>query len=291
MSLRQKIKSNKLVGPLAIKASAFYNYYIRILRHYRFYLKNKRNLDKNIELKNKYAGKRCFILGCGPSINTQDLTPLKDELCISVSNFFVHKDFKTISPEFHLFAESHTPITDKQLFDLFTGAEEKLSPDQNVFVGIRDNIFVRDNKLFSKNKIYNYTIPCSVNYKTITKIDFTKQLPPIMTVAHIALYLGIYLGCKEIYLLGCDHDTILHLGESRHFYKENESALTRGGYNEWHHTDWGAHFRAYSLLWAIYKRVKAYAEKENIKIVNSTPKSLLDIFPRRSLEEVLKAKK
>ena len=47
-------------------------------------------LQKNRMLRDLHAGKRCFIVGNGPSIKAQDLTPLRDEVTIVVSSFFRH---------------------------------------------------------------------------------------------------------------------------------------------------------------------------------------------------------
>ena len=52
-------------------------------------------------LKNKYQGKRCFILGNGPSLKQQDLTLLKDEITF-VSNWFVlHDKYEEINPDYY----------------------------------------------------------------------------------------------------------------------------------------------------------------------------------------------
>ena len=90
--------------------------YIQLIQ----YLKGKTNfknriLAENSILKNRSINiGRCFILATGPSINDIDLSILKGEFCISVSNFFVHPLFNEIKPEYHIFAESHHPITEEQ---------------------------------------------------------------------------------------------------------------------------------------------------------------------------------
>ena len=69
--------------------------------------------EENINLKDCHRGERCFILATGPSIQKQDLTLLKNEICISVSNFFVHPDYKKIKPLYHCIAPYHKPITEE----------------------------------------------------------------------------------------------------------------------------------------------------------------------------------
>jgi hypothetical protein len=98
------------------------------------------------------------------------------------------------------------------------------------------------------------------------------------------------MGAFQICLLGCDHDWILHLKETRHFYDEKNSELSRRGYNEaWQRsTDYQAEFEDYVKLWKRYKDIRSYAQKRNIKIFNCTPESFLDVFPRKEMESVLK---
>ena len=59
-------------------------------------------LAKNTVFEGCHRGERAFLLGCGPSIKTQDLKPLANEICMSVSNFFVHPDFDLIQPAYHI---------------------------------------------------------------------------------------------------------------------------------------------------------------------------------------------
>ena len=119
-------------------------------------------------------------------------------------------------------------------------------------------------------------------------INFSKRLPIIQTSPHIAVYLSLYLDVKEIYLLGVDHDWILHIGETRHFYDEKKSALAQTGYNEWLESDLGTECEAYGRLWKIYRQIRTYATKHKVVIINATTGSLLDVFPRANLEEILK---
>lgn len=58
-------------------------------------------LRKNVELKSIYNNKRCFIIGNGPSINSQDLKLLKDEYTFVVNPFFEFKDYEAVHPKFY----------------------------------------------------------------------------------------------------------------------------------------------------------------------------------------------
>lgn len=62
-------------------------------------------IKKNLELKNMYVGKRCFVLGNGPSLDTEDLTQLKAEYVFTVNQCMRRKDFKKIKTNFHFWAD------------------------------------------------------------------------------------------------------------------------------------------------------------------------------------------
>ena len=62
---------------------------------------------KNVPLKNMFAGRRCFLIGNGPSLKTQDITLLKNEVTVVASSFFRHPDAKVVNPPFWVFADPY----------------------------------------------------------------------------------------------------------------------------------------------------------------------------------------
>ncbi|MDO8590884.1 MAG: hypothetical protein Q7R65_02800 [bacterium] len=273
--LKEKIKNTPFIGRRLV---GLYSGFLR--------LKDRKFLKKNKELENQFASRKIFILATGPSIKTQNLKILSGQLSISVSNFFVHPDFQIIKPEYHIFAPFHPPITEDQSVKLFADAERHFPEGQKVFVSTTDRYIVEKYGLLKTSNIYYYA-PGHKELDPNDKLDFTKQIPGIQTSPHIAMYLALFLGAKEIILLGCDHDWILHLKETRHFYDEKESVLTQNNYNEWEGHDLEVELRSYLSLWQKYKKIKSYAAGRSVSIYNATPSSLLDVFPRKNLTEYL----
>lgn len=276
--IKNTIKNIPVVGRRAV---GLYAWYLRV--------QDKKIMAKNRELKGVFAGKRVFVIATGPSIKRQNLKPLEGELCISVSNFFLHPDFNVVKPAAHLFAPSHPPITDEQFGAWMKDAEAHFQESQNVLISLSDRAIVEKSGAFKKQHVYYYASG-RTPIKPSGEIDFTKEIPRFQTSPHIGIYLAMYMGIKEINLLGCDHDWILHIGETRHFYDEKDAVLSRLGYNEWS-KDLQPEFEAYVSLWKIYKSIKAYAERNSITIANCTPGSLLDMFPRANFEEMSTNKK
>ena len=52
------------------------------------YEENKRICDELKSYKNIHKGERCFIIGTGPSLKTEDLDKLKDEFTFSSHRIF-----------------------------------------------------------------------------------------------------------------------------------------------------------------------------------------------------------
>jgi hypothetical protein len=73
-------------------------------------------LSKNDILRNRHKGKRCFIIGTGPSIQGQDLSPLCSEICFVLNFFYLHPEYKKISPDYYVFSglanHPHISLTD-----------------------------------------------------------------------------------------------------------------------------------------------------------------------------------
>ncbi|MES2087648.1 MAG: hypothetical protein V4467_01500 [Patescibacteria group bacterium] len=288
--MRTVLKKIPILGNLLKKTGDIRRAIKDSFNSYNFYRRYKKILRANEVMAGSARNKRVFILATGPSIKSQNLSILKDEICISVSNFFVHPDFKTILPKYHVFAPSHDPIPDSQIVLWFADAEKHFPEGQEVFVALHDKFLVDGNNLFKKQKVRYYQIDYARKGK-IEKIDFTKRIPAIQTVAHLATYLGLYLEPQELYLLGVDHDWILHIDKGRHFYEEEKSVLVQGiPQKSPVQKDLEDEFRNYLNLWHLYKNIRAYAASHGVSIKNATPGSLLDVFPRVNLETLFERK-
>ena len=259
------------------------------------------NSDNGLSnFKDKYKGKRCFILATGPSIATQDLSLLAGEYCIAVSMFHLHKEIRKIKPIWHVLAPVHPPFkldTVKKIIDTCYDRYKGLE-DINFMVGhinyefaYKEYIRNNPNQFESefKNRIHyvDYNKSYSItdqNYSSIDIWDLEKRPFGMRTVIFPAIQLAYYLGFNEIILLGCDHDYLLDLSrvESHHFYPEKEGFSDKEIFSvnleEWFYT--------YYILWKEYRLIRTYMEEQNIKILNATNGGMLDVFPRVKFESL-----
>ncbi|GJD21806.1 hypothetical protein RIVM261_067620 [Rivularia sp. IAM M-261] len=254
---------------------------------------------KNSLLKNKHHGERCFILATGPSIKEQDLSLLKGEICIGVSHFFLHKDIKIIRPQYHVLAPYHYPFNFDTLTKVFDGLNEHYSEDVNYFFGhthyeysifnfLKENPQVRKKNTYFINYCYSQVLN-EHNYKNNNIWNICNSPFAIRTVIYIAIQIALYMGCKQIYLLGCDHDYLNDTNRvtNHHFYKE-EDGISDAEHLSYFTTErW---FEEYYLRWHQYRLMREYAELKGCQIFNATKGGMLDVFRRVDLSKLLQDK-
>lgn len=254
--------------------------------------------ERNIKFRNIHKGQRCFILATGPSINKQDLRPLKNEICFAVSQFYLHKDIREIDPLYHVDAPNHAPFGLEVLQKSFEGFKELYSDRTTYFFGYTPYEystynFLEQNPQFKNDNMYflNYSHSQPLdetNYKNPNVWDICKSPFSVRTVVYSAIQIAVYMGFKEIYLVGFDHDYLLNIarGHSNHFYKGKEEIDDSDG---WLSTE--EFFLVYHLRWKQYRLMQTYLETIGCGIYNATEGGLLDVFPRISLELVLAGNK
>ena len=242
-------------------------------------------LARNRTLHNRHRGERCFILATGPSIKGQDLTLLRNETCIAVSNFFVHPDYALIKPRYYCLAPHHPPITEDAwqawMTELSAGVGEA-----TMFFSLVDQQRNTHDGLFANNEIHFLSMGGAWQRVRTKGVDLTHPVPGPQSVPVMALLIAIYMGFQSIYLLGCDHDWILHVGNSAHFYNENRHALNRKNYDEWLGSDFSSTCQDYINLWQQYRNIRDSAKLSSTKIYNATDGGLLDVFPRSAYNTI-----
>jgi hypothetical protein len=255
----------------------------------------KNVLGHNRAFRNIHAGKRCFILGTGPSINKQNLIPLKDELCISLNFFYYHRDYHSINPRYSVVSGLHVHpiIPDETGLKWFQEIERKIT-STDMFFNYFDRQVILENNLFKNRKVHYLHFTSRLDDLMRDGIDATKPLYPFQSVSVAAIQLAIYMGFKEIYLLGLDHDWILRFPERlpTHFYQPPESILEKNGLIDWAEEemeqDLEQEFYNHWILWHQYKCLKRFAGQNRIGIYNATDGGLLDVFKRVDYDALIK---
>lgn len=248
-------------------------------------------LLKNKVLKNKYKGKRLFILGSGGSIKLYDLKQLKDEYVMTQNNFHVHPDIVEINPAFHCVVPYYQ--TDKEhdiWIDWIKDMDEKL-PNTQFFWGKNTKSMIDEN--FENIKKKSYYVKARYNLLTLNsaRINISKTIMGIPTVTTQCISTALYMGFSEIYLLGFDNDQVCHeRKEQNRFYGMSKITDTNAERDQLDKQYAKNISLSWFNKWLTSKQLdllESYAVKYNIKIINASNEGLIDNFVRKPLKEII----
>ena len=218
------------------------------------------------KLQNKYKGKRCFILGNGPSLNDIELDLLQDEYTFG-SNFIYRKTETTdFRPTFYI-AEDRFVFQTKGFYEnidaykcntLFFPAKykRKINHSKN------NNIFFELN-----TELYNREINSSQELKFA--IDFSKGAYSYFSVIYLQLQLAYFLGFKDIYLLGVDFNYPKVNKDDKHIHQVSNEEMLSG-----------------QLLG--FQKAKNIFEADKRSIKNATKGSKLEVFEKIDFNSLMK---
>lgn len=159
------------------------------------YHRNKRRWKK---LKGKFAGKRVFLIGNGPSLNKTPLYLLKDEYTLCFNRFDLMTERFCWYPTFFAMADT-TVAEDIQDIVKKTIEKTKYAFFLSVYKGwsIEKVLPQKDNILYFYHEFHDFS----------KKLPFTKGGS---TVAIEGLQILNYLGFDEIVLIGVDMNYVIH---------------------------------------------------------------------------------
>ena len=228
----------------------------------KLYKKNKYDVFFS-NIKDSKKGKKCFIIGNGPSLTVDDLNKI-----INIDSFAaneIHKIFSKTKfrPTYYLVMDRYTKSSPQMIRDL----ECKI-----MFLG---DYYCRFNQVMREDYIclhQHYSID-DVNYKISEDISKKVNISP--TVSFVAMQIAAYMGYSEIYLLGFDHNyayeflsngkAVKTASKASHFFKDdNEEDII---------ADVIGMTRCYEIF-------REYAEKKGIVVKNATRGGKLEVFER-----------
>ena len=253
-------------------------------------IKDIKSIDKkyNDRFKNMHSKDRCFIIGTGPSIKEQDLLLLKDEIVIGVSGLFQHNDIDIINPSYYVLPpvfRGHKDYYDEENFiTWFKNMDIALSDKTIMILDIGDKKYIEKYNIFENKEIVWKTYAYWDKDIEINTIDLL-SMPNIWSVSESAIQSAIYLGFKEIYILGFDHTWFDNIWD--HFTDDYMKDFDKNKLNEckvW--VDSEHEMIRHAQIFNKYK--KLYALKQNIYNANADANSYVDTFPKVKFEDLFK---
>lgn len=266
----------------------------------RFYKKDnelKKFVTRNKSLKNKYEGERCFIFGNGPSINKLNFSLFSNEYTFTVNQLSKHPDFYKLNTNFHVWQDERFFLYENIKSLEFLSVLENVQTENN-----KPLLFYRGTlrKLLESNNINKelkkyYFLPIKPRkYYFYKLIDYSKPVQDYPTVVQTCITLAVFMGFKEIYLLGCDCTGIISIVNSR--LQAAESSLYSYNINEFEKkrlekmttfSTFRDEMASQVEIIDLYGKLLKYCKKHKVKLFNATKGGLLESLPRINLKEVL----
>lgn len=239
------------------------------------YFKFTTNGRKLKELQNKHKGQRCFIVGNGPSLRIEDLTTLHNhgEVTFAFNRIFQIFD-KTPWRPYYFISQDSLALT--------TSAEEMSDiPAKAKFIPIEAKWY---QGIQIEGAVYFHLTPNDEKDYHL----FSKSIPSMIfnstTVAYTAIQLAVWMGFKEIYLIGTDHH--FHTTRDRHgkiHIDSNAKDYFADDYNKKRNGEWLPNVDASTMA---FESAKAYADSMGISIFNATRGGKLEVFERRDFDNL-----
>ncbi|MCM1317929.1 MAG: hypothetical protein NC241_07125 [Bacteroides sp.] len=235
-----------------------------------------------------------IILANGPSLNqtiAESLPSLQANPTLAVNFAANAPEFRTLRPRYYVLIDPHffSATDDPNVTRLWDNLARVDWPMTLIVPARRRRL-----------------IPASVNIDTLTVNDIAVEgflplenaafargwgMPRPRNVLIPSIMAAIAMGFKEIYLTGADHSwmkTISVDDNNRvvsiqpHFYKDNDKELARVR-TDYLHRPLHTILDSFRIAFASYHTIARFAATRGIRIVNSTPGSYIDAFPRAPL--------
>lgn len=252
-------------------------------------------LKSNNRFKDIHKGQKCFIIGNGPSVRQQNLSLLNEQITFTVNQMARSDQFKEINTQYHLWADSSFFKTelncegDYKLLEIM----KRLPKQVECFFPYNSaKEYVEKFGLDSDINVNYYADNAFVNEKE--EIDFTGFIRVGYTVVQYAIRLALYMGFKEIYLLGCECTTIMNVINARlssytsvtHCYEIDDKEKERAK-NMYFSLPMQEYYKSELGVLEEYRLLREYCEDRGVKLRNCTPGGLLEEIPRENYEDVV----
>lgn len=243
----------------------------------------------NLRYANRHLGQRCFILGNAPSLNNHDLTLLRHDVVFSVSNGYLHPDYSIYKPKYHCLPRipySEVRFTKEHTLTWLTEMDSRIG-DATLAVSGEEASLLHTHGLCPQRDILPLDFAMAPYQMPANIIDICGPLATVQSVPVMTLNIALYMGFKDVYILGVDHSDLCDRKYVYFYEKSLNTGLegsvdAEGNLTESNFSTISGLFR----LFAQYEEIKKAAALRNVSIFNANPLGLLDTFPRVRYEDL-----
>ena len=229
------------------------------------------NEQKLAKFKNIHRGKRCFIIGNGPSLNKCNLRYLKSEKTFGVNSIFLNYETMGFYPTYYV-------VEDILVAEDRASQINSYNKSQKFFGNYLNYCIADSEETIWLNVLMRYEdYPDFPNFSK----NALRKLWAGGTVTYLCMQLAYYMGFNEVYLVGFDHS-----------YKIPSDVRIEGNViqsasedpNHFDNSYFGKGYRWHDprvdRMEIAYNKAKYYFEKDGRKIYNATVEGHLEVFER-----------
>lgn len=260
-------------------------------------------IESNEDLRSLHKGKRCFILGNGPSLLDDDLSSLDGEVVFTVNNL--------LASELGLLAPSYHVISDRRFFSMDPeSSSDSWMIDRLTNIVSSDGTagppptitFVPSSEMarmegFVSGRTHDVRYFCNPyyfsDYYHLTA-DLTRVIPRFSSVIQHAVVIAVFLGFDEIYLLGCDTTNIVAnvqtaLADSVEpsYAYEVSQEMDLWLHAQYLKRDMERCAESFLEVLVAFRFIAAFCHRRGVRLVNCSSRTVVDSIARASLRDVL----
>lgn len=172
-------------------------------------LGQRKLLARNAGLRDRHRGDRCLVLGTGVSLGSHDVSAFADEWTFGCNDIYRHPDLRRLKLKCYVFADPYYGLLlgrqhVRDVFNYVTRAGEAFRALDSIFF-LNTSLarpLARRGLLRDKEAYY---VMGGVRFDAATRsaVDLTHRTPFAAGSLFTMIGAALYMGFKEIYLLGC----------------------------------------------------------------------------------------
>lgn len=180
-----------------------------------------RNNERLLALKDRHVGRRAFVIGNGPSLRVEDLDRLKGEITFASNKIFLAFDQTDWRPAYINMCDEVVARNNKQklmalpLAKIFADSVRKYmwEDPEAIFVNVKAS---KDDQ------------------SDLVGWDLVRGTYAGHSVVNLSLKIAWYMGIREVYAIGCDHNFTVPDSKTGEKIMHTEVLVSQGERNHFH---------------------------------------------------------
>lgn len=241
-----------------------------------------------------------IIMGNGPSLRDameQHMDVLMRYPRLAVNLSALAPEFRTLKPDYYILADIAFFLKEKTgkvpaLWDELTRVDWPMT----LFLPATARHMPEAKRLPANVTVKFYNLTPAEGYRWLTHplYDAGLAMPRPRNVLIPSIMSAMREGFKKIVLIGADHnwsktlwvtDRNCVVSVQPHFYKDDDKELRRAE-EIFKNVRLHEVYENYAIAFRSYFNVKAYIERRGVEVLNATPGSFIDAFPRITLTDL-----